>query len=384
MEEDLLHLLQTQLNKYPAIQLQDCIKLLYQRILGSEHMFMEPDRCYRLLLEEKKQIGTAPVFPPYENLGGNTCRFHLLPLSGEVFTSQEIQTSLEEFSELHTLCTLFLKSMPVLSEHSDAKKEYFETALDRLLQWIQDGLLPFHPMESEQFIMLYRKKGCPAIHHSQSFRNAYHPAYRLLRTDYAFYFSLFSRLDRLLTEKKHVVLGIDGKCGAGKSTLASLLATVYSCNIIHMDDFYLPVELRTKERLGEPGGNIHYERFSAQVLPSLLSLKQDRPLSKDASYQIFDCRRMNYQDFCPSVTEQPLTIVEGSYSLHPEFREAYDLKVFLDIPETMQKERLLARNGKEAFHNFESKWIPMELQYFEAFQVAKNCDLRFSTGHPAR
>lgn len=372
MEEALLHLLQTQINKYPAMQLQDCIKLLYQRILGSEHMFMEPDHCYRLLLDEKRQIGTDPAYPPYEDLGGNSCRFHLLSLS------------MESFSELHTLCNLFLKSMPVLSENADEKREYLETALSWLLQWIQEGLLPFQPIEAEQFLMLYRKKGCPAIHHSQSFRNAYHPAYRLLRTDYAFYFSLFSRLDRLFTEKKHVVIGIDGKCGAGKSTLASLLATVYSCNIIHMDDFYLPAALRTKERLGKPGGNIHHERFSAQVLPSLLSLKQDRPLSKDASYQIFDCHRMDYQSFAPSITDQPLTIVEGSYSLRPEFREAYDLKVFLDIPETMQKERLLARNGKEAYQNFESKWIPMELQYFEAFQVACSCDLTFSTGHLTR
>ncbi len=199
-----------------------------------------------------------------------------------------------------------------------------------------------------------------------------------------FYFPLFSRLDQLFTEKKHVVIGIDGKCGAGKSTLASLLAAVYSCNIIHMDDFYLPAKLRTRERLDEPGGNIHYERFSAQVLPSLLSLKQDSPLFKEASYQIFDCHRMDYQDFCPSITDRPLTIVEGSYSLRPEFRKAYDLKIFLDLPEAIQKERLLARNGKEAFQNFESKWIPMELQYFEAFQVAQICDLIFSTGHFVR
>ena len=32
-----------------------------------------------------------------------------------------------------------------------------------------------------------------------------------------------------------------------------------------MDDFFLPMELRTAERLEEPGGNVHYERFSAEV-----------------------------------------------------------------------------------------------------------------------
>ena len=373
MEKALLQLLQTQFAKYPAMQLTDCIKLLYQRILGSEHMFMEPDRCYQLLSEEKKNIGTDPAFPPYEELGGNCCRFHLLPLSSDF--SQSMDDSLQ----LHTLCSLFLKSMPALSNHAEEKKALLDQALTWLLSWIQDGILPFDPEESKQFLMLYRKKGCPAIHHSQSFRNAYHPAYRLLRTDYAFYFSLFARINQLFTRKKHVVLAIDGKCGAGKSTLASLLATVYSCNVIHMDDFYLPADLRTKERLTEAGGNIHYERFSAQVLPSLLTLQQDSPLIKDASYQVFDCHRMDYQDFRPAITDLPLTIVEGSYCLRPEFREAYDLKVFLTVSETEQKERLLARNGKEAYQSFESRWIPMELQYFETFQIAGNCDLTFHT-----
>lgn len=366
MEEALLQLLQTQFAKYPAMQLTDCIKLLYQRILGSEHMFMEPDRCYQLLCEEKKRIGTDPAFPSYEELGGNCCRFHLLPLDVDP-------------SQLHTLCSLFLKSMPILSDHAAEKKVLLDQALTWLLGWIREGILPFDPEGSKQFLMLYRKKGCPAIHHSQSFRNAYHPAYRLLRTDYAFYFSLFARIDQLFTHKKHVVLAIDGKCGAGKSTLASLLATVYSCNVIHMDDFYLPADLRTKERLAEAGGNIHYERFSAQVLPSLLSLRQDAPLLKDASYQVFDCHRMDYQDFQPAITDLPLTIVEGSYCLRPEFRDTYDLKVFLTVSETEQKERLLARNGKEAYQSFESRWIPMELQYFETFQIAGNCDLTFHT-----
>lgn len=372
MKQALLHLLQEHLTKYPAMQLQDCIKLLYQRILGSEHMFMESDRCYRLLLEEKDRIGTDSSFPPYEDLGGNCCRFHLLPLS---LGSTE---SDRDYSTLHTLCRLFLKSMPTLSEHANEKKAFFEEALTWLLDWVREGVLPFSATEAEQFLALYQKKDCPAIHHSSRFRDAYHPAYRLLRTDYAFYFPLFVRLDQLFTEKEHVVLAIDGKCGAGKSTLAALLSTVYPCQVIRMDDFYLPAKLRTKERLAEAGGNIHYERFAAQVSPALLALKQGAPLPTDAAYQLFDCQRMDFLDYCSTITDRPLTIVEGSYSLRPEFREAYDLTVFLTISETVQKERLLARNGKDAFPNFESKWIPMELQYLENFRIAEICDLAFS------
>ena len=36
-----------------------------------------------------------------------------------------------------------------------------------------------------------------------------------------------------------------------------------------MDDFFLPFELRTAERLKEPGGNVHYERFIDEVVSKL-------------------------------------------------------------------------------------------------------------------
>ena len=39
-----------------------------------------------------------------------------------------------------------------------------------------------------------------------------------------------------------------------------------------------------------------------------------------------------------------------------------------------QKERLLARNGAEAYKNFELKWIPMELRYFEGYHIADISD----------
>ena len=49
--------------------------------------------------------------------------------------------------------------------------------------------------------------------------------------------------------------------GSGKSVLGQLLSEVYSCNLFHMDDFFLRPEQRTAERLAEAGGNVDRERF---------------------------------------------------------------------------------------------------------------------------
>ena len=188
---------------------------------------------------------------------------------------------------------------------------------------------------------------------------------------------LQNQLEKLFAKKSHVTLAIDGKCGAGKSTLAQLLTERYSCNVIHMDDFYLPASLRTATRLNEAGGNIHYERFCEQVLPSLLTLKENSDNFQPAFYQVFNCHTMQYKPLTCAITKQPLTIVEGSYCLRPEFRAAYDLKVFLDISSEKQKEKLLARNGAEALHNFITKWIPMEQKYFDVLTPAAICDITF-------
>ena len=57
------------------------------------------------------------------------------------------------------------------------------------------------------------------------------------------------------------MLAIDGMSASGKSTLAQEVADKYGGSVVHMDDFFLPAELRTNKRLETPGGNIHYERF---------------------------------------------------------------------------------------------------------------------------
>lgn len=368
MEQQLLALLKGQIEKYPAMQLQDCVKFLYQHIMGNEHLGLSEDKCFEMLVKEKEAIGQNIQWPSYDIIGNNSCRFHLLPLSNERTT-------------LTTLSKLFIKSAQTLSYDKSSQKETLIEAISLLKNWCMEGLLPFSYNDADSFLTEYIKKDYPAVHHSQIFRDTYQPAYRLIRTDFAGYFTLFTAIDRLLAVKPHVIIAIDGKCGGGKSTLAELLREVYSANLIHMDDFYLPANLRTPERLSQIGGNIHYERFSTEVLPALVALKNTSINATgdftECTYHIFDCHTMDYKEQSGTITSQPLTIVEGSYSMRPEFRDAYDLKVFLDISPEIQKERLLARNVAEAYKNFESKWIPMESKYFEGYHIADYCDYTY-------
>ena len=108
------------------------------------------------------------------------------------------------------------------------------------------------------------------------------------------------------------IIAIDGRCAAGKTTLAARLAKELGGDVIHMDDFFLPPALRTQERRSEPGGNVHYERFLTEVIPKLAS-------GQAFSYQRFDCSRMAPGDWLP-VQNNGFVFVEGAYSCHPERR----------------------------------------------------------------
>jgi len=176
-------------------------------------------------------------------------------------------------------------------------------------------------------------------------------------------------VNRLLTEndKDPVVVAIDGKCAGGKTTLGYYLQSVFDCNLFHMDDFFLQNYQRTEERLSEPGGNVDYERFRAEVLDPIL-------LKQPVNYRTFNCslRKIDNEYV---VTPKRLNIVEGSYSQHPYFGNSYDLRVFLDISTRDQIDNIRKRNGSEKLKLFLKKWIPMENKYFEYFKIKENSQI---------
>ena len=174
--------------------------------------------------------------------------------------------------------------------------------------------------------------------------------------------SILEKIDTLLTEQDRILIAIDGKCTSGKTTLATKLAEIYDCNVFHMDDFFLRPEQRTPERFAEIGGNVDYERFQEEVL---LPLKTGQPFS----YRPFDCKSFTLADPI-NVPPKKINIIEGTYSQHPYFGEAYDLKILLTVDEETQRQRILKRPA-HLHKQFFEEWIPMENRYLEFLSNAK-------------
>ena len=178
---------------------------------------------------------------------------------------------------------------------------------------------------------------------------------------------LKTQIDALLSTGKQIVVAIDGKCTAGKTTLATILEKEYDCNVFHMDDFFLRPEQRTAERYAQPGGNVDYERFQEEVL---LPMKT----GKAFSYRPFSCRTFTLSEPV-AVTPRQLNIVEGTYCLHPYFGDAYDWKLFLSVDADLQRERVYQR-PQHLQVRFFSDWIPMEKLYFDFYGIPAQADIR--------
>ncbi len=174
-------------------------------------------------------------------------------------------------------------------------------------------------------------------------------------------------VESLIRNEKRSIIAIDGRAAAGKSTLAKLLQERYQAAVIHMDDFYLPLELRTPERYQQAGGNVHYERFNKEVAESLRR-------GGSFCYQRFNCAKMAL-DTWVEVSDVPLIVIEGAYCLHPKLDIDYTMKIFMDVEPTVQIERIRQRNGEECLEQFLTRWIPYEERYFEEYQIKEQCDL---------
>ncbi len=181
---------------------------------------------------------------------------------------------------------------------------------------------------------------------------------------------ILEELDRLVRRGGNVTAAIDGRCGSGKTWLAGLIQSLFPCNVLHMDDFYLPMHLRPENWRQIPGGNMDFRRIREELL---IPLREGRA----ACYRPYSCARGQLGE---GAVLQPaaLTVVEGSYSQHPSMGVEYDLRIFLTCSKEVQKERLRLREG-DGFAAFEQMWIPMEESYFALFGIETRSWLQVDT-----
>lgn len=181
---------------------------------------------------------------------------------------------------------------------------------------------------------------------------------------------LFKRLDELEaqgSDKDVIIVAVDGGSASGKTTLGQYLEKRYDLKVLHIDDFYLPKEKRTEERLSELGGNIDRERLINEVLMPLREGKQ-------ISYKAYSCVRGGFYDPV-TVNLQKIMVIEGAYAMHPDFMKYYDFCVYLNIEKEKQFDRITKCTDRIDVIRYFTEWTVRERIYFEKTDIKNRCDL---------
>ena len=166
------------------------------------------------------------------------------------------------------------------------------------------------------------------------------------------------------------IAAIDGRAASGKTTLANKLsAELDNCTVFHTDDYFLPPEMRTEDRLNEPGGNFDRERFMREII---IPLKKN---SENVRFRKFMCGSMTYSPYI-DVSPTGIVIVEGAYCMHPDIRKSgiYSISIFSDTDRDIQINRIKERDGEDKLKVFKEKWIPLEEKYFHEFSIREKTD----------
>jgi uridine kinase len=142
-------------------------------------------------------------------------------------------------------------------------------------------------------------------------------------------------------DRPFTFVGIGGRGGAGKSTLA---ARIPDAQVVGTDEFW-------------DGEGFDLDRLRAEVFEPLVA-------GRTAGYASWDwaARRPGGER---TITPAGVVVVEGVCALHRMFRDDYDVRVWVEAPYDVRLARGVARDGEAARQTWVERWMPSEDRYVE-------------------
>lgn len=160
---ELTEILKHHAEKYPLMQPCDAVKLIYQSEFLGGHMIKSPEQSLLRLTEEFESIEKVPGAQLYEYIGNGVTRVNLSALDTEKYPLAALNRDFCESANLRR-----------------GSMEGFLEKLDILVSEFSGFGFGFTADELDSYIKKYREAGCPAVSHSEKYRLAYKPAYRVI------------------------------------------------------------------------------------------------------------------------------------------------------------------------------------------------------------
>jgi uridine kinase len=146
---------------------------------------------------------------------------------------------------------------------------------------------------------------------------------------------------------KHLILGIAGGSGSGKSTFARALQAELGeslCVILSQDHYYIDQSARFKE----DGGEVNFDHPSALDFPLIAQHLDLFRSGARAPIPIYDFATHKRLKETTPLETRPVLLLDGTMILwSDEVRSRLDASLFLSVPEHVRFERRLQRDTRE-------------------------------------
>lgn len=197
--------------------------------------------------------------------------------------------------------------------------------------------------------------------------------------------TLGEKLLSLRKEGIHLVVGIDGLGGAGKTTLAKELSKIFlSENIpvttIHLDDYIVE-----KNKRYNTGYEEWYEYYYLQWDIERLKIELFNKL--DDHCQKFILPFYDWERDCTipkqiNIPHHSIVLVEGVFLQRKEWKSFFDVMIFVDCPLGMRMQRVLERDKylgdyEIRLNKYKKRYWVAEDYYLEEVNPLKNADFIF-------
>ena len=171
--EETKRILLTHFRRYPQMQIEDFIKLIYQNTFGPKHFGDNPTISYikTFLTDELTSSTYYHETPYYEVIGSDYVRVSLKAIT-------ENKLSIDE------LAKYFMKTIDTTSNPTENTYTIFDQKISLLLTLIKEGRIHLPYAESIAFIQTYQANKILPIHHSEVYKKNYHPHYRVVKKSF--------------------------------------------------------------------------------------------------------------------------------------------------------------------------------------------------------
>lgn len=160
-------LIKFNVERYPLMEINDVVKLLYQRSFGCGHVVKNKDKAKKFLLEEFKEVFSDESIPLIEEIGNDF-----------------IRVNLSRYKALDLDPELLFNAFYLSSKEKVLGMGDFLESVDIFRNMIEDGELPFNLNEFDLYFNKYVDQGMPLVSHSEIYKNMYDPHYRVVHKKY--------------------------------------------------------------------------------------------------------------------------------------------------------------------------------------------------------